>query len=101
MKTFQRFYFQVFRSLRFARQVICYALIFFSAFFRHRASLGCELVAMRSQLWFYKESIRQKKQPRPQFTSAFRLLWVLLSDLGISCSKVISGDRRGTAAGGW
>jgi len=41
--------------------------------------LGCELVAIRSQLTFYKESIRQKKQPRPRFTPAFRLLWVWLS----------------------
>jgi len=34
---------------------------------------------MRSQLTFYKESIRQPKQPRPRFHPAFRLLWVLLS----------------------
>jgi len=34
---------------------------------------------MRSQLTFYKESIRQKRQPRPRFHPAFRLLWVLLS----------------------
>ena len=34
---------------------------------------------MRSQLTFYEESIRQKKQPRPRFHPAFRLLWVLLS----------------------
>ena len=31
-----------------------YALIFVSAFFRNRASLGCELVAIRSQLTFYR-----------------------------------------------
>ena len=37
------------------------------------------MVAMRSQLTFYKESIRQKRQPRPRFHPAFRLLWVLLS----------------------
>jgi hypothetical protein len=42
-------------------------------------SLGCEMVAMRSQLTFYKESIRQRRQPRPRFHPAFRLLWVLLS----------------------
>jgi putative transposase len=36
------------------------------------------MLAMRSQLTFYKESIRQK-QPRPRFHLAFRLLWVLLS----------------------
>jgi putative transposase len=79
MKTFQNFYQQVFESLRFGRQVTGYALIFASAFFRNRASLGCELVAIQSQLTFYKESIRQKKLPRPRFTPAFRLLWVFLS----------------------
>ena len=66
-------------SLEFGTQVIRYTLIFVSAFFRQRASLGCEMVAMRSQLSFYKDSIRQKRQPRPRFHPAFRLLWVLLS----------------------
>src|SRR5208283_4812737 len=65
----------------FGQNVIHYALIFVSAFFRNRASLGCELVAIRSQLTFYKESIRQKKQLRPQLTPAFRFLWVLLSSV--------------------
>jgi hypothetical protein len=40
-----------------------------SAFLRNRASLGPMLVAIRSQLTFYKESIRQKKQTRPRFSS--------------------------------
>src|SRR3974377_1743599 len=37
------------------------------------------MVASRRQLTFCKESIRQKRQPRPRFNPAFRLLWVLLS----------------------
>ena len=49
------------------------------AFLRQRASLGCEMVAIRSLLTFYQDSIRQKRQPRPRFNPAFRLLWVLLS----------------------
>jgi hypothetical protein len=65
--------------LRLAKQLLSYLMIFLSTFFRTRASLGCELVAIRSQLTFYKESIRQKKQPRPRFAPAFRLLWVWLS----------------------
>jgi hypothetical protein len=77
MKTFKPFFLSVLESLQFGRQVIRYALIFLSAFFRSRSSLGCELVAIRSQLTFYKESIRQKRQPRPRFNPAFRLLWVL------------------------
>jgi hypothetical protein len=39
-------------------------------------------VAIRSQLTFYEESIRQKRQRRPRFNPAFRLLWVLLSSTG-------------------
>jgi transposase InsO family protein len=79
MKTVQTFYMHTLNLLRFGRQFILYTLIFVSAFFRERAALGCELVAIRSQLSFYRESIRQKKRPRPRFTPAFRILWVLLS----------------------
>jgi putative transposase len=79
MKTLKLFFLSLFESLRFGRQVMRYVLIFVSAFFRQRASLGCELVAIRSQLTFYKESIQHKRQPRPRFNPAFRLLWVLLS----------------------
>src|SRR6516164_7026550 len=79
MKTLKQFLLPVLESFEFAWQVIRYALIFVSAFFRQRASLGCEMVAIRSQLSFYGESIRQKRQPRPRFNPAFRLLWVLLS----------------------
>ena len=81
MKTLKLFLLRVLESLEFGWQVIRYALIFVSAFFRQRASLGCEMVAMRSQLTFYEESIRQKRQPRPRFNPAFRLLWVLLSSV--------------------
>ena len=79
MKTWKLFLLSVLESLEFGWQVIRYALIFVWAFFRQRASLGCEMVAMRSQLTFYRESIRQKRQPRSRFHPAFRLLWLLLS----------------------
>ena len=79
MKTLETFFYSVLKCLYFGKQLLSYLRIFLSAFFRQRASLRCELVALRSQLTFYKESIRQKKQPRPRFTPAFRLLWVLLS----------------------
>ena len=79
MKTLKQFLLPVLESFEFGWLVIRYALIFVSAFFRQRASLGCEMVAIRSQLTFYEESIRQKRQPRPRFNPAFRLLWVLLS----------------------
>jgi len=79
MKTLKLFFLSVLGFLQFGWQVIRYALIFASAFLRQRASLGCELVAIRSQLDFYKESVRHKKQPRPQFNPAFRL----------SCAKTL------------
>ena len=79
MKALNLFFLSVLGFLQFGSQVIRYALVFLSVFFRSRSSLGCELVAIRSQLTFYKEGIRQKRQPRPRFNPAFRLLWVLLS----------------------
>jgi hypothetical protein len=79
MKTLKAFFASVLASLHFSWRVIRYVLIFVSAFFRQRASLACELVAIRSQLAVYQESIRQKRQPRLRFNPAFRLLWVLLS----------------------
>ena len=79
MKTLKLFLLPVLESFEFGCQVIGYALIFVSAFFRQRTSLACEMVAIRSQLTFYEESIRRKRQPRPRFNPAFRLLWVLLS----------------------
>ena len=67
MKTFKLFLLPVLESIEFGSQVIRYALICVSVFFRQRASLGFEMLAMRSQLSFYQESIRQKTQPRPRF----------------------------------
>jgi hypothetical protein len=43
MKTFRLFFLPVLESLEFGSQVIRYALIFASAFFRQRASLGCSI----------------------------------------------------------
>jgi hypothetical protein len=50
MKTLKLFLLPVLDSLEFGWQVIRYARIFVSAFFQQRASLGCEMVAIRSQL---------------------------------------------------
>ena len=65
MKTLKLFLLPVLESLEFAWQVIRYALIFVSAFFRQRASLGCEILAIRSQLTFYEESIPRRDSPPP------------------------------------
>jgi hypothetical protein len=80
MKSLKLFLVPLLDSLEFAWQLIRYALIFVSPFFRQRTSLGCEIVPIRSQLTFYEESIRQKRQPRPRFHPAFRLLWVPVSN---------------------
>jgi hypothetical protein len=61
MKTLKLFLLRVLESFQFAWQVIRYALIFVSAFFRQRTSLGCEMVAMRSQL-----TILQREYPSEQ-----------------------------------
>ena len=52
MKSLKLFLLPVLEFLGFGWQVIRYALIFVSAFFRQRASLGCEILAIRSQLTF-------------------------------------------------
>src|SRR5215472_5756817 len=52
MKTLKLFLLSMLESLEFGWQAIRYALIFISAFFRQRASLGCEILAIRSQLTF-------------------------------------------------
>src|SRR6516164_1680687 len=83
MKTWKLFFLSVLESLEFGWQVIRYALILGLGLLPTTSLIGCEMVAMRSQLTFYKESIRQKRQPRPRFHPAFRLLWVLLSRIWI------------------
>ena len=89
IETLKLFLLPVLESLEFGRQVIHYALIFVSAFFRQRTSLACEMVAIRNQLTFYEANIRQKRQLRPRFHPAFRLLWVLLSSTGRRCAAVM------------
>jgi hypothetical protein len=87
MKTLEPLFHSMSEFLCLVKQLFSYLRIFLSAFFRQRASLGCELVALRSQLTFYKESIRHKKHPRPRFHPAFRLLWILLSRVDGSLSQ--------------
>ena len=45
------------------------------------------MVAMRSQLTFYKESIRQKRQPRPRPHPAF-CLWLLKTPSDFKINKI-------------
>jgi putative transposase len=68
------------------REINGAVVTFFSTFVQTRASIGFELVAVTSQLAVCQHRIAAKKEPRPRFNSAFRLLWAVLS-------KVWSGWR--------
>ena len=61
------------------RQAAEFVYTFLSAFFSSRVTLAARVVAAKSQLAACKRRILEKDRPRPRFTSAFRLLWVLLS----------------------
>jgi hypothetical protein len=56
-----------------------YLLRFASVFFQSRTSLAARLLAAESQLGMCTRRIEQKAQPKPRFTSGFRVLWVILS----------------------
>ena len=67
------------RTISDLRQVAGFVYTFLSAFFSLRATLAARVLAAESQLAACKCRIEKKDQPRPRFTQAFRLLWVLLS----------------------
>ncbi len=60
-------------------QVLRYAFTFLLALLQPKTVLAARLLAAESQLAICKHRIQQKKDPRPRFTSAFRLLWTILS----------------------
>lgn len=60
-------------------QLFRYAFSFFLALMQPQAVLAARILAAESQLAVCKHRIHQKKDPRPRFTAAFRLLWVVLS----------------------
>lgn len=62
-------------------KLLGYAGTFILTFFRSRSRTALELLALRSQLANCRERIDRGKAPRPKFTPAFRLLWVLISKL--------------------
>ena len=61
------------------KQAAGYIHTFLSALFSSRATLAARVLAAESQLAACKRRIEGKDLPRPRFTQAFRLLWVLLS----------------------
>ena len=67
------------RTLQFVAQILIYAWAFLLALLQPKAVLAARLLAAQSQLAMCKDRIQQKKDPRPRFTTAFRILWVVLS----------------------
>ena len=67
--------------LFFIRQVTSYARTFLWALLSPRARVAARLLAAESQLAVHKHRIQQRKEPKPRFTQAFRLLWIVLSKL--------------------
>jgi len=79
MNTIQNLLTNLCRVLGCIGEVLRYASIFLRAMVCPRAVLAARLLAVESQLATCKHRIWQKKNPRPQFTAGFRLLWVVLS----------------------
>ena len=79
MNTTGRSFYAIRRVLSFARQPLRYVGIFLWALLFPKAVLAARLLAAESQLATCRERIRDKKDPRPRFTPAFRLLWIVLS----------------------
>ncbi|MFQ5929132.1 MAG: helix-turn-helix domain-containing protein, partial [Acidobacteriota bacterium] len=69
----------ILRTICDLRQAAGFVYTFLSAFFSSRATLAARVLAAESQLAACKRRIVEKDRPRPRFTPAFRLLWVLLS----------------------
>lgn len=63
------------------KDLVRYGIQFLRALLMSRAQLAAQLLAAESQLAACALRIHQKKDPRPRFHSAFRLLWIILSTL--------------------
>jgi len=67
-------------AVHFLRELFSYAVTFIWAMRCPKTVLTARLLAMQSQLAaMCKQRIEQRRQPRPRFTRAFRVLWVVLS----------------------
>lgn len=68
-------------ALSCARQVLRYLGGFFCLLLRPKAVLAARILALQSQLAVWKHRIDFGKAPRPHFSQAFRILWLILSKL--------------------
>jgi transposase InsO family protein len=80
MSTSQGIFWGIRSGVSFLRQATGYVLTFLWALIVPKAALGARLLAAESQLAVCRLRIHQKKELRARFTSAFRLLWVALSN---------------------
>jgi hypothetical protein len=67
--------------MKFVYELFSYLIRFVVLLFYPKAVLAARLLAVQSQLAFCKNRIDLKKDSKPRFTPAFRLLWVVLSRL--------------------
>ncbi|MCZ6691926.1 MAG: hypothetical protein O7H41_20250 [Planctomycetota bacterium] len=58
-----------------------YLIIFLFGICQPKLVLMAKVLALQSQLVACKDRIDRKKLPRPRFVPAFRILWVVLSEL--------------------
>ena len=79
MSTIQNWLRNAWQAMSFVGQILRYAAAFLVALVQPKAAMAAKLLAVQSQLAVCKHRIKQKKDPRPRFTSGFRLLWVVLS----------------------
>ena len=69
----------ILRTISAVREVAGYIHTFLWTLLSPRVTLAARVLAAESQLAACKRRIEGKDRPRPRFTQAFRLLWVLLS----------------------
>ena len=55
---------------------------------KSRAALEIEILALRSQLSIFQQQIINRKLPKPRPTPAFRQLWVLSQNSGLTGSQL-------------
>ena len=67
--------------VRLIGQLTSYAVVFVRVFVSSRAKTAATVVALRSQLAQRIDRVRQRKEPKPRFTPAFRVVWVVISRL--------------------
>ena len=96
MSVIHRLFRTFLRTISALREGVGYLGTFLTAFLSSRATLATRVLAAESQLAVCKRRIEEKNQPKPKFTGAFRLLWVLLSRVWDPWHQVVHLMRPAT-----